>query len=194
MKKIAGVLFVLAASVALFAGPFGIEMGWSKDDCIKAGITLTETSHAGDVVSYSCTPPKVHPDFTFYAIRIDSQKGVYDIFATTDSIRTSDYGIEIQDKFNELADQLSSVYGQPEKYDFLMSGSIWKEPNDWMMGLYKKERTFADTWSIKKNNIDGAMLEAVALSSSSAIIKIWYQSPEAGEIISRIKKSTAAVF
>ena len=43
---------------------------------------------------------------------------------------------------DKLHDQLAKKYGTGKKHDFLRSGS----PRDWMMGIRKRERTYAYSW------------------------------------------------
>ena len=52
-----------------------------------------------------------------------------------------------------------------EKYDFLLSGSIWNRPEDWMMGLLKDERKLAWFLSITESN--SQKLEFVALQAKA---------------------------
>jgi len=74
----------------------------------------------------------------------------------SDPISTSVYGFELKAKFEEMEDKLRTIYGEGEKIDNLLTGSMWSEPKDWMMALVKKERFLRAHWS-KKN---GASLPA----------------------------------
>ena len=68
--------------------------------------------------------------------------------AASKSIQTSDFGTELEDKYNSLIEVISEKYGAPgTKFNVLKSGSIWNEPRDWMMGLLKKERLLSAYWS-----------------------------------------------
>lgn len=58
-------------------------------------------------------------------------------------------------------------------------GSIWNEPKDWMMGLFKKQRVLIADWSIEKgsslpDDIERIALRAVAHSTEEAIISVNY--------------------
>ena len=55
------------------------------------------------------------------------------------------------DKLEEMKDKLAKKYGQPEEYDFLLTGSIWNEPNDWMNGIINGERSLIASWESSSN-------------------------------------------
>lgn len=89
------------------------------------------------------------------------------------------YGIALKSTFADIKSSLDSIYGKSEKDDFLLSGSIWKEPQDWMMGLYKKERVYMASWkstndAMKKNSLTSIGMEIRSLSNSSGFIFLEY--------------------
>lgn len=194
MKRLMYVLVLLLACGFVFAGPFGVEMGWFPLDFENAGIALTEFSKSNNITSYYFTPKDSHPSFARYIVRIDSQYGTYDINAKTDSIESSSFGTAVKNEFEEIKDQLAMKYGKPQELDFLMPGSIWKEPEDWMMSLYKEERYLFSFWEEDQNNPNTIGLEAIASDRDSAFLELTYQSPQTHEIIERSKKAKASVF
>jgi len=91
--------------------------------------------------SYSTSSlPRSHPDFNLYTLRITPTHGLCSIVAMGRVINTSVYGTELINAFNNIESSLTSKYGTPKHLDYLLPGSIWHEPNDWMMSLLKKER------------------------------------------------------
>ena len=58
------------------------------------------------------------------------------------NIDTDSYGLALKSKFEELSNSLSSLYGKADTTDFLLAGSIWKDPQDWMRGLNKKNASY----------------------------------------------------
>jgi hypothetical protein len=87
------------------------------------------------------------------------------------------------------------LYGQPSNSaDFLRSGSIWREPEDWMMGLTKKERTLATWWVALSRNgqnvslphqITGILLDTTGLGPSKGCLFLSYEFQGFAEYIDR---------
>src|ERR1035437_1964643 len=75
-------------------------------------------------------------------------EGLLKISALGNDIRTNGFGEEVRESFKTILDAVSETYGKPEDvFDYVKHGSIWKEPEDWMMGLLKKERTLDAYWT-----------------------------------------------
>jgi len=135
--------------------------------------------------------PNGHPDFDYFTLLITPGHGLCKINASTKTISTSAYGNEIRSKFEGFESSLSSKYGKVQKFDRLRSGSIWKEPRDWMMGLRKKERTLASFWEGEESPLPDKLgsisLEAVALNTENGFIKIGYEFKNSSECIDWLK-------
>jgi hypothetical protein len=131
--------------------------------------------------------PKPHPDFDDYRLIVTPTHGLCKISAWSKSLTTSVYGTELVSKFSSIEDALTAKYGSPRRYDFLRSGSIWDEPRDWMMALVKKERTLVSYWSGEgrnwPDNIQSISVEAVAVGTEHAIIKLDYDFKNSSECI-----------
>ncbi|MBO4149585.1 hypothetical protein LCD46_04485 [Enterobacter ludwigii] len=160
-------------------GPFGLEAGLTQkniEDMIGAKLKPLPDS----VNLYtSDTLPKQNADFEMYGLLISPKSGLCQIRALGKNIDTDSYGLALKSKFEELSNSLSSLYGKAETTDLLLAGSIWKEPQDWMMGLNKKERFLSATWkgakeTPLKNNIDTISIEARANSSSKGYVYLQY--------------------
>ncbi len=132
-----------------------------------------------------------HPDFNDFTVILTPNTGVCKFEAFSKTIETNSFGTELQEKYNYLLTALTQKYGKAKGYDFVKSGSIWKEPQDWMMGLYRKERTLATYWTTPEiNNLPDSLkalkLETTALSSTKGFITIGYEFDNAPECLNEI--------
>lgn len=160
-------------------GPFGLEAGLTQkniEDMIGAKLKPLPDS----VNLYtSDTLPKQNADFEMYGLLISPKAGLCQIRAVGKNIDTDSYGLALKSRFEDLSSSLSSLYGKAETTDLVLEGSIWKEPQDWMMGLNKKERFLSATWkgtkeTPLKNNIDTISIEARANSSLKGYVYLQY--------------------
>ena len=69
-------------------------------------------------------------------------------------------------------------YGEVSIQDFLLPGSIWSDPNDFMMGLLQKERSLYAVWDktnlSDKNDLITVFLGAQAVDRNSGYIVLEY--------------------
>lgn len=131
-------------------GPFGLEAGISKEIIERmTGEILVLRDEAQNLYTIG-NPPKPNEAFQTYALVISPTVGLCQIRAVGKTINSNDYGHQLKDAFTELQNALTSVYGKPQVLDTLLSGSIWKEPRDWMMSLYKKDRSLIAEWNSTK--------------------------------------------
>ncbi|WP_306304617.1 hypothetical protein [Erwinia persicina] len=160
-------------------GPFGLEEGLSKiniEQMIGQPLVLVEGTKN---LYLAQSMPKESDSFEKYALLISPKVGLCQIRALGRDIATDSFGIALQGKFNDLKELLNSIYGPGKTSDFLLTGSIWKEPQDWMMSLNKKERALTSEWSqrsdamIKSKLIEIGM-EARAPSSQNGYIFLQY--------------------
>ncbi|EHN8827915.1 TPA: hypothetical protein ACJIWA_004797 [Enterobacter bugandensis] len=160
-------------------GPFGLEAGLTQkniEDMIGAKLKPLPDS----VNLYTSDKlPKQNADFEMYGLLISPKAGLCQIRAVGKNIDTDSYGLALKARFEDLSSSLSSLYGKAETTDLLLAGSIWKEPQDWMMGLNKKERFLSATWkgtkeTPLKNNIGAISIEARANSSAQGYVYLQY--------------------
>jgi hypothetical protein len=137
---------ILLAATAVWAGPFGLEMGMMRAQ-IEALIPTGKLQDTGDGIYKTTRLPRMHDAFESFLLLIDDQHGLCKVTAIGKTINTSVYGDELRDAFNRLEADVARVYGRNRKYDFLKARSIWNERRDWMMGLLKKERILAAYWT-----------------------------------------------
>jgi len=131
--------------------------------------------------AYEITPPNTNDMFETYLVRIHPTYGVYLIKAVGKDIATSGYGIELKSAFNSLLASVEKTYGKYDKTDFLLSKSIWKDADDFMMGLIKKERYLMASWEKKygstlPNDLASIGIMASALNTSKGYLSIEYYS------------------
>lgn len=159
-------------------GVFGFQAGMTKDSLIaRLGSKAIVRTLADDMIVFSSAPIP-HPAFKEYGVRFSPKDGLVQVMAFSPPIETNESGEQLKSKFAEISDALTAKYGNGLKVDRLNHGSIWNEPNDWMMGLVKKDRTLETIWTGDKdklpNRLTGVMVEVKALSSGSGLILLRY--------------------
>jgi hypothetical protein len=129
-------------------------------------------------------------------VRHLSEKGLLKVVASSNNIDTNDFGEALKDKFEQIQAGLSKAYGPGKSYDFLQAGSIWNEPQDWMMGLLKHERTLATYWelSARQDHVTTIALEAVALSREKGYISLGYEFEGFEQYMDKKKEKQDNVF
>jgi hypothetical protein len=139
IKSIAGITFTLWFCSAS-AGPFGLE----------EGMTLKQIGGNPQQVAPGryrlSSVPKPHSAFESYFVEVGPRTGLCWIQAVGRNVSTSVFGAELHAAFTNLKIKLDQSYGEAKLYDLLLPGSIWNEPQDWMMGLVKKERHLLVAW------------------------------------------------
>ncbi|PWG71055.1 hypothetical protein DEM28_12445 [Enterobacter mori] len=160
-------------------GPFGLEAGLTQKNI--EDMIGTKLKPLPDSVNLYTSDklPKQNADFEMYGLLISPKAGLCQIRAVGKNIDTDSYGLALKSRFEDLSSSLSSLYGKAETTDLLLAGSIWKEPQDWMMGLNKKERFLSATWkgtkeTPLKNNIGAISIEARANSSAQGYVYLQY--------------------
>ncbi|EMH4162407.1 hypothetical protein RJ498_001649 [Pluralibacter gergoviae] len=160
-------------------GPFGLEAGLTQKNIEEMiGAKLKPIPDSVDLYSTDRLPRK-NSDFDLYGLLISPKVGLCEIRAAGKNIDTDSYGLALKSRFDELSLSLNSLYGKADTRDFLMEGSIWREPQDWMMGLKAQERVLSASWkgtkaAPLKNNIKMVSIEARANRSSQGYIVLQY--------------------
>lgn len=170
-------LFALAPTGAL-AGPFGLDKGMSLEQLKKQGIFVPTKVR---FVYQARKLAKGHPDFEMYSALVSPQHGLCKITAIGNDVVTNVFGNQLEQKFKDITRAITRKYGSASnEFDFLQSGSIWKDPQDWMMGLVKKERVLASFWKASETTDLPDALSIIAvkanpLSSSKGYISLVYE-------------------
>ncbi|RME39651.1 MAG: hypothetical protein D6794_03515 [Deltaproteobacteria bacterium] len=170
MKKIIAGFVLSAAFMATnaMAGPFGLEMGMSlkeiggKPEKLRNGVYK--------IVNV----PKPHSAFEFYAVKVGPKSGLCWLKAIGKDIQTNSFGTGIKSAFNEMEKKLESIYGKHQRIDVLYNGSIWSEPNEWVMALLKKERVLGAIWEESKGSSLPPNLKQVALVTGATALDKGY--------------------
>jgi len=166
-------------STGVKSGPFGIQMGMSINELEQFG-KVTKTEIQGGTVYVLEKPPKTHPDFERFSVMATPATGVCRIVAGGRNVETNVYGNGLRARFDAVQDGLKGKYGEQRLFDFLQGGSIWREANEWMRALRKKERVLQAIW-LEKNgatltdNLSGVLLDAIADSDNAGHLVLTYE-------------------
>lgn len=166
--------FGLASAVSLPAAsaPFGLVMGAKLSDVIVVKKSADEV--------YEIKPPVPNSEFETYFVRITPTEGLCKVIAVGRDHGGDTNGVEIRQTFSEFERNLGEKYGDGRKFDFLKSGSIWKENGEWAMAVSRKERSLAKFWDRSEgsrlpNDIAAIQLEAKATDRSTTYLALNYE-------------------
>lgn len=170
LKKILLSLFLLcnlliAEEVNIKLSPFGITLGDKFDKNIQI-IKLSDDT-------FEVNPSKPISYFATYMVLLNKDELVSKIIAISDTFKNDDYCASSKNSYSKLEDTLTEKYGKAKhNFDFLHSGSIWKESKYYKMSLINNERTHSTYWIINKNTI---VIEEKA-DSNGCYIKLSYEN------------------
>lgn len=190
MVRYATAMAALFLATPVIAGPFGLDMGTSIEELNK---TLDLTQKEPNFFQ-ATTLPNGHPDMIRYNLIATPTEGLCKVAALTNFISTSEFGTELHARFDRFKESLTDKYGKPEnEWDFVRSGSLWQESRYWMMGILKKDRILATSWTAKKSplpdNLDNIMLQAKATDTDKGVILITYEFTNAKPCLAHMRKS-----
>ena len=176
MKKNLLLTILSLFPVLSFAGPFGLDIGKSLDHYPGTTFNKIENTNVKYRVENIPTPNKAIESYIVYATE---ESGICFIKGVGLDITTSAYGTNLQTKYNSVVDALDSKYGATHKKkatDLLSYGSIWDEPNDYMMSLLKNERYAMVSWKTKDkvNPLESIYIVQNALRTDVGYLSIEY--------------------
>jgi hypothetical protein len=175
LKHFISLLILSTLSVAVIAGPLGMDKGMKLSDLQKLGkFTPSDEPHWYK----SRTLRDGHDAFESYEVLVSPSRGLCKIIAIGKNVISNSFGEQLIREFRSLEEPLSNKYGKPDRqFNFLNSGSIWSESNDWMMGLLKEERTLTTYWKLNSNpdKLQSISINARALSGSKGWINLAYE-------------------
>lgn len=163
-------------------GPFGLWMGMKVED-FTCSLTEIQTCkfRANEV-------PKPHSAFQWYGLLITPGQGLAWAKAIGKPIESGVHGYEIRAAFDAMEAKLAATYGRHKRHDFLLEGSIWNEPRDWMGAFLQKERILAAEWSRQNGSTLPDALSIVYLgvdiqdsSTGNIIIEYSFANVDAAE-------------
>lgn len=182
----------------VWEGPMGVKMGLSVDE-LRQAIKLEDTEQPR--VFLSDTAPSPHDAFEAYTYTTTPGSGLCKMSAIGKTIKTSVYGNELRSEYASLKAALTEKYGKPTNdFDRLRQGSIWDEPRDWMMALFKKERTLSAFWDAEPdkkgaskitlpNDLVIIRIFATAEGTESGYINVSYAFSNESACVAEIKKA-----
>lgn len=178
-------------------GPFGFYMGMSKEAVISVVGRGAIDKEKGDML-YVSTAPKPHGAFELYGLTF-GRDGLLRVAALGKDIKTNGFGDNVRFDFEDLLKPLTALYGSPHRLDFLRPGSIWREGEDWMMGILKEERILAAYWLKSRgvnlpNSIRDISFQARAASTSLGYVALTYEFDGYGAYMTQKKASEGTVF
>lgn len=152
--------------------PFGFAPGETK---LEIKILVGDSHVVAEGADYLIldTAPVPYKSIHRYMLLISPTEGLAKVVGETDAVSTNAFGDSIKDQFRELRESLERKYGIPSgTVDGIQPGSIWKEPQDWTMGLAKEERFLSAIWKMPACDIG---ISAFASSSTSGGTRISYE-------------------
>jgi hypothetical protein len=160
-------------------GPFGLQAGLSKAQVEQMLGASLQPIEGATFLFTTRKLPKPHPSFESYALLVTPGTGLCQIRAIGADIASSSHGLDLRGAFDSMYSSLSEIYGHGQKLDQLLPGSIWHDPQDWMMGLLKKERILQAEWSAgsgstMRNNLQEVYLVAKATSGDTGYLLLQY--------------------
>ena len=155
------------------SGPFGLQQGMKLDEI------PFESEEVAPCLYVFTNLPKNHSSFSQYILRITPNFALTWIKAIGKSMQTDAFGFQLSAQFEDFMGRLKKIYGESELTDFLIDGSCWDQPEDWMRGLECGERILGSRWA-KDNGVDlpndltSIYLGAFASSSEEGKIVVEY--------------------
>ena len=110
--------------------------------------------------------PKEFAGWAFVAAYYTQQTGVCEVRAIKE-VSGDAFGIAHRMAADSLVETLTKKYGAFDKDDFLLSGSVWDEPNEWLIGIRKKERMYGYS---KKGDIEGNLQSIIVRVGEPGIV------------------------
>lgn len=172
----AATVCLISSGVATADGPFGLSMGMSQDDMGPLEPMDSPLLFMAEQVPV----PSSH--FDMYVVMMGEKAGLCAVRTITDPIDTNRFGHALTREFEKLQDALAERYNnEGTKVDLVMPGSLWDEPQDFMMGLRRDDRKLVTLWEANDNtamaaaNLSTITLEAKALTRSKGVLVLQYE-------------------
>lgn len=182
-------LALMMLSSSSIAGPFGLKMGTPLSSLVKNFSAKERATYVYQLNSV----PQPHARFATYMAIATPAHGLCKLIAISPPIKTSGHGSGLKSEFDAIDGVLLKKYGERKRFDHLLQGSLWKEPQYWMMGLFKKERTLSAFWSTDKaafvDQISAVALEAAAISAEAGTLTLSYEFENFSDCSATIKNA-----
>lgn len=142
-------------------GPFGLAMGMTTE------MFKGQLKPAGNGVYLFDSPPKPHPKFEQYAVKITDKSGLCWVKGVGKDVLVNGHGVQLKSEFDDFEKKLDERYGSHKKTDVLVSGSIWKEPQDWMMALHQEDRFLFSIWEGGKKALPNELSQVALVANAT---------------------------
>jgi hypothetical protein len=120
------------------SAPFGIQL--------FSDLSGFEILNDYGQAKYQITAPSPHPLFENYIVQATPSQGIVWVKGNAAAKIIDAFGNAVRAEVDRIASQLSGKYGKGRKSDFLLTGSIWDEPQYWMNALEDQTRIYAYIW------------------------------------------------
>ena len=193
MKKTFLIILFMMISAMLFAGPFGMEFGWSLEELEASGIYAEELMPQGTTTSYLTVPENPHPLLILYTVFIDDEYGLFQIRAISQPLY-EEYQIRLL--YDDLKAQLTTAYGEPDtEYDEILDDSEWQGSDSFIRSILYGDRKLSTTWRPAPSDGGPAVvaLGILPADESTAFMILIYGSSNSKEILERYTESNASI-
>ena len=193
MKKTLLITLIMMISATLFAGPFGMEFGWSLEELENSGVYVEEFLPQGTTTSYLVIPENSHPLLMLYTAFIDDEYGLFQIRAISQPYY-EEYQIRLV--YDDLKAQLTTAYGEPDtEYDEILDDSEWQGSDNFISSILYGDRKLSTTWrpALSEGGPAVVALGILPIDESMASLFLFYGSENSEEIIKRYTESNAAI-
>jgi hypothetical protein len=153
---------------------FGLKMGMTLAE-LKAITTFNPVQKTSGGYQAESLPNGDAAEFRSYGFFVSPKQGLCKVFGIGKTVDTGSDGSDLRMVFQRVEDRLKAKYGPPTlAADYLNSGSIWHEPNEWMMALKLKERQLATFWQYESGSIE---VIANSVGSNQGWVMLQYEFP-----------------
>jgi hypothetical protein len=138
------------------------------------------------------TVPTPYGAFARYELQFGPITGLCRIKAVGRPLKTSDDGMELRTAFAEAEERLKAQYGAYKREDSLAAGSIWRDAQDFMNAMVRKERTLTAFWAAENGstlteNLREVRIRAQAPYSDEGYISVTYEFQNVQECEKELK-------
>lgn len=192
MKKTLLIALLMMISAMLFAGPFGMEFGWTREELDDSGAYTWMSDPQGSITSYYVNPTKPHSQLSYYIAFIDNGYGLVEVRALSDECYSES---QIRNIYDLLKNQLSSVYGEPEEYDEISWNSDWDDSANFIRSILYGDRVLGAAWypASSDNDTAAVFLGVIPVDEYTAYVAVEYYSEDFDNAMDSYNASEASV-
>ena len=192
MKKSLLFTLLLIIPTLLFAGPFGMEFGWTLEELENSGVYTWMPDKQGSITSYNANPTNPHSLLSYYIAFIDDTYGLVSIRAASAECY-SEY--QIRNIYDRLKTQLSSAYGKPEEFDEISWTSDWDGSENFIRSILYGDRVLAAVWNLEpaENEAKYVLLGVLPVDEYTAYVSIEYYSSDFEQAFENYNASEVSV-